>query len=140
LKARKIVQLHMNSGTHAALVALCEDGSLWQRSLDALEQPWTMLPEIPAKAPASVDAPKAAAVPKPANTGQRWGPEHDAYLEVLWHRDKKLCAEIGELMQRTEGAISARLAHLEIFPDREAARVADQARRDARAAAKTDSA
>ncbi len=37
-------------------------------------------------------------------------------------------------MQRTEGAIAARLAHLEIFADREAARVADQARRDARSA------
>jgi len=46
----------------------------------------------------------------------------------------KLCSEIGELMQRTEGAIAARLAHLEIFADREAARVADQARRDARSA------
>lgn len=134
MKSRKIVQLQMNSGTHAALVALCEDGSVWQRSLDATEQPWLMLPPIPANAPATPKATSPSTGPKPANTGQRWEAEHDEYLKVLWHQEKKLCSEIGELMQRTEGAIAARLAHLEIFADREAARVADQARRDARSA------
>ena len=134
MKSRKIVQLQMNSGSHAALVALCEDGSVWQRSLDATEQPWLMLPPIPAKAPAAPNATNSLSAPKPANTGQRWEAEHDEYLKVLWHQEKKLCSEIGELMQRTEGAISARLAHLDIFVDREAVRVADQARRDARLA------
>lgn len=123
MKSRKIVQLQMNSGNQAALVALCDDGTVWQRSLEAPEHLWVRLPDIPLDAEAETDN------PKPANTGQRWESEHDEHLVILWHQQKKCCAEIGELMQRTEGAILSRLAHLDIFPDRESAREADKVRR-----------
>ncbi|WP_277962597.1 hypothetical protein [Pseudomonas sp. RIT-To-2] len=123
MKARKIVQLHTSAAATAVLVALCDDGSVWQRSVDAPEAPWARLPGIPA------DTEADTATPKPANTGQRWDAEHDEYVVDLWVHEKKLCAEIAQLMQRTEGAILARLAHLHVFPDRDAAREADKARR-----------
>jgi hypothetical protein len=122
LKTRKIVQLQTTAGAPAVLVALCDDGSVWQRTVEAPELPWLKLPDIPSDTDTA----------KPANTGQKWDADDDEYVVDLWVHEKKLCAEIAELMQRTEGAILSRLAYLQVFADREAAREADKARRQGR--------
>src|SRR5690606_41854801 len=61
---RKIIQL-VSAGSPAVLVALCDDGSAWQRTLDNTEQPWRALPPIP--------SPGAERVweARPGNMGQR---------------------------------------------------------------------
>lgn len=122
---RKIIQL-VSAGSPAVLVALCDDGSAWLRTLDSTEQPWLPLPPIPA--PGTEKVPEA----RPGNMGQRWEAADDEHLRRLWSEHGKLCSEIAAIMERSEGAIVARLAHLKLFADRESAREADRARRAAR--------
>lgn len=123
MKERTIIQL-LSAGTPAVLVALCDDGSVWQRSEDNTEQSWQPLLSIPKREPAQ----SVAVEPRPANMGQRWETEHDDHLRRLWSEHGKLCSEIA--------AIMARLAHLKSFAGRESAREADRARRAARNAVK----
>ncbi|MBF6624434.1 MAG: hypothetical protein ITG05_13075 [Pseudomonas stutzeri] len=122
---RKIIQL-VSAGSPAVLVALCDDGSAWQRTLDSTEQPWRALPPIPSPGAERVSE------ARPGNMGQRWEAADDEHLRRLWGEHGKLCSEIAAIMARSEGAIVARLAHLKLFADRESAREADRARRAAR--------
>lgn len=121
MTSRKAVQFQVVPGAPALLIALCDDGSMWQRNAYPPEAEWIRLPDIP-------QATKDAA--RPAATGKRWESWHDDRLRILWSEHKKTCVHIADEMQRTEGAIIARLVHLGIYPDRDTAREADRVRRE----------
>lgn len=119
--SRKVVQFQVLPGAPTLLIALCDDGSMWQRNAYPPEADWIRLPDIPQ---ATKDA------TRPAEAGKRWESWHDDQLRTLWSEHQKTCVHIADDMQRTEGAIIARLVHLSIYPDRDTAQEADRARRE----------
>lgn len=64
-----------------------------------------------------------------SHMGARWSATDDAILKRQWAETPGPTIEaLGVAFGRTPGAIAARLVHLELFPDREAVRVASEAR------------
>ena len=63
---------------------------------------------------------------KPVNHGKAWSVADDAHVLALWKSaDAPSASIIATVLGRAEGSIVARLVHLGLFPDREAARAAD---------------
>ncbi len=61
--------------------------------------------------------------------GSAWAKEDDQALHLAWESDATPTASaLGERFGRSKGAIIARLVHIGLFADRDAARLADQAR------------
>jgi hypothetical protein len=83
-----------------------------------------------ATAPSSSTEPAVAAtaaprvVSAPSKFGARWTVEEDRRVRERWDAPSRPSAAIiGHEMGRTEGAIIARLVALELYPDREQARI-----------------
>lgn len=104
------------------LFALCDDGTFWSRLVNQGDTGWERIESIPQDK-------NEPATEKPAQAGKRWEEEDDLQLMQLWHRERMTCAQIAEQVRRTEGAIVSRLAHLDVFEDRDAVREADRARK-----------
>lgn len=133
---RKIIQIQALALAEPQLIALCNDGTLWQRAL-APNAAWHPIEGIPDLAVQSEGEPAPTTGPtptKPEAAGKRWLEIDDAELAERWCQMKQSSDQIAECMRRTEGAIIARLVNLDFFPDRDAAREEDQRRRNAAAA------
>ena len=65
----------------------------------------------------------------PSHFGARWLPEDDARLQERWSEPAAPSAEVLSIdFGRTPGSIVARLVHLGVYPDRDAARIANEKR------------
>jgi len=63
--------------------------------------------------------------------GKKWSVDEEAEMLRLWQTYLMSADSIAAELERTEGAIIARLVHLDIYPDRESAREEDERRRSA---------
>lgn len=67
----------------------------------------------------------------PVAAGKKWSVDEEAEMLRLWQTYLMSADSIAAELERTEGAIIARLVHLDIYPDRESAREEDERRRSA---------